>query len=72
MTQAKEQGKPDKILEKIAEGRLKKFYSENCLLDQPFVKDTDKSIAQLITETIAKLGENITVGRFVRFQLGED
>ena len=72
MSQAKEQGKPDKILEKIAEGRLKKFYSENCLLDQPFVKDTDKSIGQLITDTIAKLGENITVGRFVRFQLGED
>lgn len=71
MSQAKEQGKPDKILEKIAEGKLKKFYTDVCLLEQPFVKDTDKSVGQLIQEKIAQLGENITVGRFVRFQLGE-
>jgi len=71
MTQARDQGKPEKILEKIAEGRLQKFYSEVCLLEQPFVKDTDKTIKQLISETIAQLGENMTVGRFVRFQLGQ-
>lgn len=71
MTQAQTEGKPEKILEKIAEGKIKKFYSEVCLLDQPFVKDTDKTISALITEKIAQLGENITVGRFVRYQLGQ-
>jgi len=71
MSQAKEAGKPEKMLEKIAEGKLKKFYSEVCLLNQPFVKDTDKTVAELVTENIAALGENITIGRFVRFQLGE-
>jgi len=71
MIQARDQGKPEKILEKIAEGRLQKFYSEVCLLEQPFVKDTDKTVKQLISETIAQLGENMTVGRFVRFQLGQ-
>lgn len=72
MTQAKEAGKPDKMLEKIAEGKLKKFYSEVCLLEQAFVKDTDKTIANLIKEKIGQLGENITVGRFCRFQLGQN
>jgi elongation factor Ts len=71
MTQAKGEGKPEKILEKIAEGKLKKFFSEVCLLEQPFVKDTDKTVGALITEKIAQLGENITVGRFVRYQLGQ-
>ncbi|MBI4962611.1 MAG: translation elongation factor Ts [Desulfomonile tiedjei] len=71
MTQAKEAGKPEKMLEKIAEGKLNKFYSEVCLMDQPFVKEPDKTVAALVTEKIAALGENITVGRFVRFQLGE-
>lgn len=71
MTQAKEAGKPEKILEKIAEGKLKKFYSEVCLLEQGFVKDPDKTVDALIKETIAQLGENITVGRFVRFELGQ-
>jgi elongation factor Ts len=70
MSQAKQAGKPDKMLEKIADGKLKKFYSEVCLLEQSFVKDTDKSIAELIKEKIAQLGENITIGRFCRFQLG--
>jgi elongation factor Ts len=70
MSQAKEAGKPDKMLEKIADGKLKKFYSEVCLLEQSFVKDTDKSVAEIIKEKIAQLGENITVGRFCRFQLG--
>jgi elongation factor Ts len=70
MSQAKQAGKPDTMLEKIADGKLKKFYSEVCLLEQSFVKDTDKSVAALIKEKIAQLGENITVGRFCRFQLG--
>lgn len=72
MTQAKEAGKPDKMLEKIAEGKLKKFYSEECLLDQSFVKEPDKTVGNLIKEYIAQLGENISVGRFIRFQLGEN
>jgi elongation factor Ts len=70
MDQAKQAGKPEKMLEKIAEGKLKKFYSEVCLLDQPFVKEPDKTVGELIKEKIAQLGENITVGRFCRFQLG--
>jgi elongation factor Ts len=69
--QAKNQGKPDNILEKIATGKLEKFYSEICLLEQPFVKDPDKSIQTLLTETVAKLGENITISRFSRFKIGE-
>lgn len=71
MTQAREAGKPEKMLEKIAEGKLKKFCSEVCLLEQPFVKDTDKTVGELIKEKIGALGENITVSRFVRFQLGQ-
>lgn len=71
MTQAKESGKPDKMLEKIAEGKLKKFFSEVCLMEQNFVKEPEKTVNDLIKEKIAKLGENITVGRFARFQLGE-
>jgi elongation factor Ts len=72
MIQAKDAGKPEKILEKIAEGKLGKFYSEVCLLEQPFVKDTDKTVEEVIKDVIAKLGENIMVGRFVRFQLGQN
>ena len=72
MTQAKDAGKPEKILDKIAEGKLKKFYSEVCLLEQPFVKNTDQTVSELIKEKIAQLGENITVGRFARLQLGEN
>ena len=72
MDQAKDAGKPEKILEKIAEGKLKKFFSEVCLLEQNFVKDTEITVSQLIKDKIAKLGENIQVGRFVRFQLGEE
>jgi elongation factor Ts len=70
MVQAKEAGKPDKILEKIADGKLKKFFSDVCLLEQPFVKDTDKTVGDLIKEKIGQLGENMTIGRFVRYQLG--
>ncbi len=69
--QAKSQGKPEAILEKIAMGKLDKFYSEICLLEQPFVKDPDKTIQTLIKETIGKLGENISIRRFSRFKVGE-
>ncbi len=72
MGQAKEAGKPEKMLEMIATGKLKKFFTEVCLLEQPFVKDTDKSVDQPIKEKIAKLGENMTIKRFVRFELGKD
>lgn len=70
-TQAKESGKPEKVIEKIVEGKLKKFFSEACLLEQPFVKNPDITVQDLINEMIAKTGENIVMRRFVRFQLGE-
>ena len=70
-SQAKSSGKPEKIIEKIVEGKLKKFFSEACLLEQPFVKNPDITIQDLLNELIAKTGENIVVKRFVRFQLGE-
>ncbi len=69
--QAIEEGKPEKIIEKIVEGRIDKYYKEACLLEQPFVKDTDKTVEQLVTESIATIGENISVRRFQRFELGE-
>ena len=69
--QAKAQGKPDNIIEKIAAGKLDKFYSEICLMEQPFVKDPNISIKDLLTETIAKLGENITINKFSRLKIGE-
>jgi len=65
------EGKPEAIVEKIVEGRMDKFYSEICLLDQSFVKDPDKTVGQLLAETIAKIGENIVIRRFVRFERGE-
>ncbi|MDP2848980.1 MAG: translation elongation factor Ts [Humidesulfovibrio sp.] len=70
--QAMEEGKPEAIAEKIVEGRLKKYYSEVCLLDQPFIKEDKKSIRDLLNELIAVLGENMQVGRFSRMVLGED
>lgn len=69
--QALNEGKPEKIVEKMVEGRIEKYYKEVCLIDQPYIKDPDKTINQLITETIATIGENISIRRFVRFQLGE-
>lgn len=68
---ALKEGKPEKIVEKIVDGRLEKFYSEACLLEQPFVKDNDRIISDVVTDVIGKLGENIKVRRFVRFRLGE-
>ncbi|MCR4311943.1 MAG: translation elongation factor Ts [Candidatus Uhrbacteria bacterium] len=64
------EGKPAEIIEKILEGKLNKFYEEICLLDQKFIKDEDKTIAQLLHDKIASIGENIKIGRFVRLQLG--
>lgn len=69
--QALNEGKPAHIADKIVEGRLSKFYEENCLMEQQFIKDPDKTIADLVNEKIAKIGENISIRRFVRFELGE-
>ena len=69
--QARNEGKPEKIIEKMVQGRVEKFYKEVCLLEQPFVKNPDVTIEQLITEKVAKIGEKISVRRFVRYKLGE-
>lgn len=69
--QALEMGKPEKMLDKIAEGKLAKFFKDNCLMNQAYVKDPNLSIADYLNEVIAKTGENITIKRFARFQLGE-
>jgi len=69
--QALEEGKPEKVVEKMVEGRLEKYYKENCLLEQPFIKDPDKTVEQLVNENIAKIGENISIRRFARFEVGE-
>ncbi|HYY25056.1 MAG TPA: translation elongation factor Ts [Candidatus Udaeobacter sp.] len=68
--QAREGGKPEKIIERIVQGKLEKFFQEICLLEQPFVKDPDVNISQLVSSKIAKLGENIVIRRFQRYQLG--
>ena len=69
--QAKSSGKPDNIIEKMVEGRLSKFYQENCLMEQSYIKDSEKKINDLVTETIATLGENIAINRYTRFAVGE-
>jgi len=69
--QAREEGKPEAIIEKMVEGRLGKFFAEACLLEQPYIKDDKKTIDQLVKESIAKIGENIQVGRFSRIAIGE-
>jgi elongation factor Ts len=69
--QAINEGKPEKILARIVDGKLDKYYSEVCLMEQPFVKDNDKSVSAIIKEAIGMFGENITIKRFVRFRLGE-
>lgn len=69
--QALNEGKPEKVVDKIVEGRMKKFYEDNCLLEQAYVKDDSKTIETLVKEMIALVGENITVRRFVRYQMGE-
>jgi elongation factor Ts len=67
----KNANKPDQVIDKIVEGRLHKFYEENVLLDQPFVKDPAKTVGELVTEKIAKTGEKITIRRFTRYKMGE-
>ena len=69
--QAMEMGKPEKMIEKIVEGKLNKFYKENCLMNQQYVRDTNITIADLLNDVIAKIGENITIKQFARFQIGE-
>ncbi|NLV35770.1 MAG: translation elongation factor Ts [Clostridiaceae bacterium] len=69
--QAKNEGKPEKIIDKMVEGRIEKYYKEVCLLDQEWIKDPDKTIKQLVTEKIATIGENINIRRFARFERGE-
>jgi len=70
-TQALDAGKPQKVIDKIVEGKLERFYSEVCVLEQTYVKDSDLTIKELLDTMIAKIGENISIRRFARFQLGE-
>jgi elongation factor Ts len=69
--QAKETGKPEKVVEKIVEGKLKKFFEDNCLLQQRYVRNPDITVGDLLNDLIAKIGENISIRRFVRFQVGD-
>jgi len=70
MEQAKTEGKPAEIAEKIVTGRIEKFYSEICLLDQPYVKDQETTVGELLTSKIQKIGENLVISRFTRFEIG--
>jgi len=70
-TQALEAGKPEKVIDKIVEGKIERFYSEVCLLEQTYIKDSDLTVKELLEAMIAKIGENISIRRFSRFQLGE-
>ncbi len=69
--QALNEGKPEKIIDKMVEGRIEKFYKENCLLEQAFIKDTDMTIRDILNDKIMRLGENISIRRFVRYEVGE-
>ena len=69
--QAKDSGKPEDIVEKMVEGRVEKFYAESCLLEQQYIKDSDRKVSDLLTEAVSTLGENIVISRFVRFAIGE-
>ena len=69
--QALNEGKPEKIVDKMVDGRVEKFYKDNCLLEQTFIKDPDKSVTDVVNAQISKIGENIVVRRFVRYQMGE-
>jgi len=71
IAQARETGKPEKVIEKIVEGKLKKFFEDNCLLNQPYVRNPDITVGDLLNDLIAKIGEHISIKRFVRFQVGE-
>lgn len=69
--QALNEGKPEKIVDKMVEGRIEKYYKEVCLLEQPFIKNPDITIGELLTEKISKIGENLNIRRFVRYEVGE-
>ncbi len=69
--QALNEGKPEKIVDKMVDGRVEKFYKESCLMEQPFVKNPDQTIEELVKEKISKIGENISIRRFVRYEMGE-
>ena len=69
--QAVQSGKPEKVLERIVDGQLERFYKDTCLLDQPFIKQSDRSVGEIVQEAAGRFGENVTVRRFARFQLGE-
>ena len=69
--QALNEGKPEKIVEKMVEGRIEKYYKEVCLLEQPFIKDSDKTVQQVVNELVSKIGEKIDVRRFTRYEMGE-
>jgi len=70
--QALNEGKPEKIVERMVEGRLNKYFKEICLLEQPYIRDPDKSVQELLNEMIAKIGENISIRRFTRYEMGEE
>ena len=69
--QAKESGKPDNIIKKMVEGRIEKFYAESCLIEQQYIKDSERKVSDLLTEAVSTLGENIVINRFVRYAIGE-
>lgn len=69
--QALNEGKPEHIVNKMVEGRIKKYYEEVCLLEQPYIRDPEVSVQQILTETVAKIGENISIRRFARYEMGE-
>ena len=70
--QALETGKPEKVIDKIVEGKVERYYSDVCLMEQSFIKDPDKNVAAVVNDAIARLGENIQIRRFARFHLGEN
>ncbi len=70
--QAEESGKPEKVVDKIVQGRMEKYFGEVCLLEQPYIKDPKIKVKDLLAELVAKLGENVRVGRFTRFKVGEE
>ena len=69
--QALQSGKPEKVLDRIVDGQVDRFYKDTCLLDQPFIKQSDRSVGEIVQEAAGRFGENVTVRRFARFQLGE-
>jgi len=71
MDQAKTTGKPEAVLQKIVDGKIEKYYEEICLLEQPYIKDPDRKVKELVDQAIAKMGENIIVRRFSKFRIGD-